>query len=191
MKDLDSLKNLIKQHVSLGDLLRVEGKITGLVEEEQFSCTFHGRDQKKSARYYQETDTAYCWVCKEVWDLFSYTQKKEGISFGEVLRQYVREYKIDISVLPNTIEVNRQKFIQKRAPKVDNKAMALERLAQVLGMMKDDLPLDSYNRLVYGYIIMKYVIEEDKFDESYQGMKETLKTVISKLKEKSGAIDGR
>ena len=63
MKDLDSIKDIIKAHVKLGDLLKQDHHIYGGQNEEQFSCPFHGADKKKSSRYYAETDSAYCWVC--------------------------------------------------------------------------------------------------------------------------------
>jgi hypothetical protein len=182
MKDIDSLKELIKQHVSLGELLRIDGRITNSLEEEQFSCTFHGIDRKKSARYYRATDTAYCWVCKEKWDAISYIQKKEGTGFGETINHLVKEYSIDVSVLPEATEEHVRKIQQKTEPKVDNRKLVLEKINQAIVLIRDNVEFPTYAKMVYSYMVLKYVIPDDKFQENCIKLKNGMLRVFERLK---------
>ena len=161
MKDIESLKALIQEHVTLGELMKADGKILYATDEEQYACTFHGVDNKKSARYYRETDSAYCWVCKERLDVFSYTAKKEGISFGAAMRQLIQEYRVDTSKIPDVIEANTKKLETKHAPKLDNKALALERMKQAIQTVRDEVPDGVYDRFVYSFMAVQYLVPEE------------------------------
>lgn len=182
MKDVESLKELIKQHVSLGELLRIDGRITNTLEEEQFGCTFHGVDRKKSARYYRATDTAYCWVCKERWDAISYIRRKEGMGFGETLNHIIKEYAIDVSVLPEATEEHVRKIQQKTVPKIDNKKLTLEKVSQAITVIRDDVDLPTYAKMVYSYMVLKYAVPEEKFQENCTKLKNGMLRVFERLK---------
>jgi len=184
MKDIESVKGLIKEHVSLGELLRIDGRITNSLDEEQFSCNFHGFDRKKSARYYRTTDTAYCWVCKERWDVISYVQRKEGMSFGEAINYLIREYSVDVSVLPEALEEHARKIKKISEPKVDNKKLALEKISQVIRVIRDELDFPTYKKLVYSYMVLKYVVPEEDFMEQYSKLKDGIRRVLERLKGK-------
>ena len=185
MKDLESVKDLIKEHVSLGELLRIDGRITNSLDEEQFSCNFHGYDRKKSARYYRVTDTAYCWVCKEKWDVISYVRKKEGMNFGEAINYLIREYSIDVSVLPEATEEHVRKIKRVSEPKVDNKKLALEKLTQAVRIIRDELDFPTYNKLVYSYMVLKYSVPDEEFFNQYAKLKEGMQRVLERLRGKS------
>lgn len=182
MKDLDSLKNLIKQHVSLGELLRIDGRITNSQEEEQFACNFHGVDRKKSARYYRITDTAYCWVCKEKWDVISYVRRKEGMGFGEAINHLVKEYSIDTSVLPEATEEHVQKIQKISQPKVDNKKLALEKFSQAIRVVREDVDFPTYLKMVYAFMSLKYNVPEEKFLEQSEQLKKGMLRVFERVK---------
>lgn len=183
MKDLESTKNLIRQHVTLGNLLQRRGLIIGGMDEEQFSCVFHGADQKKSARYYGETDTAYCWVCKEKWDIFSFTAKLEGMTFSQVLRHYIKLYRIDISKLPESMEATIQKKIQARkVPTLDMRKKRIENLKSALTISKDKIEDSTYDKLVYSYMMLKFAVPEDQFEQSYADLKNAMLRVFSRIK---------
>lgn len=70
--------------------------------EEQFPCPLHGdgRDRNFSARYYPDTNSTYCWACKQARDPISwyrdYQRRKEGIDleFSEALRELEQEFGI-------------------------------------------------------------------------------------------------
>jgi len=63
MKSIDDVKAEINKYVKLGNILRETGVIRTDMDEEQFSCPFHGKDTKPSARYYKSTDSCYCFTC--------------------------------------------------------------------------------------------------------------------------------
>lgn len=182
MKDLESLKALIKEHVSLGELLKHDGRITNLIEEEQFSCPFHGVDRKKSSRYYRSTDTAYCWVCKEKWDAISYVRKKEGIGFGEVINRFIKEYSIDISQVPDVIEETVQKFKEKTVPKIDDRKLATERIKMAILASKEDVEPEIYAKFIYSYMMLKYVVTDEKFQEQFTKLKDGMLRVFERIR---------
>jgi hypothetical protein len=182
MKDLQDIKDLIKENVSLGDMFKTDGFITGLLEEEQLSCPFHGADRKKSARYYRETDTSYCWVCKEKLDVISYIQKKEGFSFNDAIKYLIKTYRIDISRLPEVSENNIKKIKERTIPKRDNRKYNLDKIKQAIMLTKDDIKYETFLKFIYLYMMLKYVVPEDKFDEQYETMRSGMKRVFDKIK---------
>jgi len=181
MKDIESLKKLIKQHVSLGELLKIDGRITNSQEEEQFGCNFHGVDRKKSARYYRVTDTAYCWVCKEKWDAISYLQKKEGMGFGETINYIIKTYNVDVSVLPEATEEHVRKIQQRIEPKVDNKKLALEKISQAITVVRNDVEFPTYAKMVYAFMVLKYAVPEEEFLEQCTKLKNGMLRVFERL----------
>jgi len=73
---------------------------------EQFSCPFHGRDNKPSTRFYPATDSkpaaVWCFVCQERWDaiaLFRKFEQMEG-SFTHVLTSMERAFGIQTPEMP-------------------------------------------------------------------------------------------
>ncbi len=186
MKDFQSLKDHIKKYVSLGEMLRSEGKITLEIEEEQISCPFHGVDNKKSARYYRETDTFYCWVCRKVWDVFSYVQQKDGYSIKEVINTLIRDHHIDISSVPEQMDVFIQGITGPEKPVlVDRKNIFLGQVKDYIYKLRDRIDLEKYKRLVHSYMLLKYMITDDKFVEASNKMNGAL-TRITKEIQKNG-----
>jgi len=76
--------------------------------EEQFSCPFHGKDTKPSARYYPESGTkhshAWCFVCQESWDAIKLWRKfnDDTIPFTVSLAQIEKAYGIETPDLQRT-----------------------------------------------------------------------------------------
>ena len=75
----------IHASVSAHDVLRRQGvtlKQTGSEREEQFSCPFHGKDTKPSAKVYpagaRSPSHAWCFVCQERWDVITLWKKFEA-----------------------------------------------------------------------------------------------------------------
>lgn len=91
---------VIRQRVTAQEVLRRNGiKIRGTGDrEEQFSCPFHGRDRKPSARVYPETvrgpSHVWCFVCQERWDViglwkkFGSSDAKFTQTLGEIERAF-------------------------------------------------------------------------------------------------------
>lgn len=185
MKDLESVKELIKSRVSLADLLKEAGALHGGLSEEQLSCVFHGADVKKSARYYRDTDSMYCWVCKKSWDIFSYVQQAEGISFVEAINLLLKRYRIDVSGLPDAVEKTVSKIYRKKENKVDQRKLAQNKLSQALTLVRDELPLEKYTKLVYSYMVLKNVIPDEKFRENFDLVRTGMVKVLDNAKKKN------
>jgi len=183
MKDLDLVKKRIKETITLGYLLQQDGYITNTLGEEQFSCFFHGQDNKKSARYYKDTDTAYCWVCKERWDCISYICKRDGFSFSGALQWLLKTYSIRIDDLPEATEEHVKKLETITIKRVTKKEILIERLYQAIISLRDDLSLKNYSKFVYMYMVLKYVVPDEKFEAQYTKVKEGILNLLKKMKE--------
>lgn len=178
MKDFESLKRRISEYVTLGDLLVADGKIDVPNMEEQYSCTFHGADLKKSARYYADTDSSYCWVCKRRWDVFSYVQQREAMTFWQAVSHLVREYRIPTDDLPDAIEETRRRRMESPTVKVDGSALMVERLSQAIAMLRGRLEDEKYERLVFGYMLLKHMTPEEKRPEAAETLRQAVLRVV-------------
>lgn len=101
-------KNAIHERVSSHDVLRDNGvKLVYAGErEEQFSCPFHGKDSKPSARVFPSTPQspshAWCYVCRERWDVITLWQKYHGTEgFHKTLSAIERHYNIPTPPVPD------------------------------------------------------------------------------------------
>lgn len=168
---------LINEKVKLGEILRQEGIITYQLNEEQYSCKFHGNDIKKSARYYKDTDTAYCWVCKEIWDTFSYIKKKKGLSFSETIKYFIDTYKLNISIL-NKKDISLPDY--KKNFSINNKKIKIEKLKATIKDLKNKIDWDRYIKVVYLYMLLKYAVSEDKFEDNYKKLIDKMIKIFKK-----------
>lgn len=181
MKDLRALKEHILNHVTLQDLLVSEGLLRGVDEQEQISCPFHGVDVKKSARFYAQSDSFYCWVCRKSWDLFSYVSDRNVFSFKEALSHLVSVYRIDISSVPeitDALESDRIKTQPKLA--VDERKRYLMQLQAMLLRLRGKIENNKYAALVYSYMVMKFITPNEKFIENAEKMNGALLRVSGK-----------
>lgn len=182
MKDTEKLKEHVKKHITLGTLLKNLGTITYDIDEEQVSCPFHGVDNKKSARYYKETDTVYCWVCKKVWNVFSYTSQKRGISLKSSIDHLVSAYRIDISSVPEQMDTFIQGITGSQKVVIDHKKIFLIQVYDYIINLKNKIDFEKYKKLVFSYMILKHSIPDDKFMEASNKMNEALIRVVEELK---------
>lgn len=180
MKDLASVISLIKSQVSLQKILVDKRVISGSLSEEQFGCLFHGADRKKSCRYYKETDTAYCWVCKEKWDVISFYQKLEQMSFSQVIAHLIKVYRIDTTKLPDAPEAEVLKIKNREVVRIDDRKLKLEKLSQIINSVKDELPGETYVKFVYTYMMLKYNVSDDKFLDTFEKFKAAMLRVFNK-----------
>lgn len=178
MKDLQSVKEAILNTVRLEDILVSMGRISGGMAEEQLSCPFHGVDRKKSARYYAETDTAYCWVCTEKWDLFSFVAKKEGMSFAEAIAYLVKTYRVRTEHLPEATEGVLLRHRTRTSSKVQPKTVYVEKLKAAIVAIRDEVVLEKYRSLVFGYMYLKYRTPDEKIQESAETLRASILKVI-------------
>ncbi len=93
---------VIHERVTAHDVLRRFGVNLryGEDHEEQFSCPFHGQDNKPSARVYPASvrgpSHAWCFVCQERWDVLGLWKKFTNFEgrFTRLLSDIEREYGI-------------------------------------------------------------------------------------------------
>lgn len=180
-KELKAVKEEIKKHVTLKDLLIESGKIRGILPEEQFSCTFHGADLQKSARYYEETDTCHCFTCHKSWDIYSYLQQRDNLNFKQTLTYLLKTYRIDISKLPDAISTNTNLRKQNKQ-KFDNKKLFLFKVKDMISSFEGRIPAEKYTRLVYAYMVIKYSFkEEDEFLENALKLKRAVEKINKEI----------
>lgn len=105
----DLRKKAIHEKVGVHDILRNNGiKFRHMGDrEEQFSCPFHGKDEKPSARAFPTTPQSpshvWCYVCRERWDAISLWKKYSGDeskSFHRVLSEIEKHYNITPPPVP-------------------------------------------------------------------------------------------
>jgi hypothetical protein len=181
MKDFEKLKEHIKKNITLGVLLRNEDRITYDLDEEQIHCPFHGVDNKKSARYYKTTDTMYCWVCKKKWDIFSYVSQKSSIGIKDSFRYLVEKYRIDISSVPEQMEVFVQGITGPNKIVIDRKKVFLMQLHDYIFNMKNKVALEKYKKLVFSYMLIRYSVSDDKFMEACNKFNEALMKITKEI----------
>ena len=111
MKDPRELRKFILDKVMLADLLAADGiRLPQRIKPQQLSCPFHGKDLSMSARFYPETNSMYCFACKEAWDPISYVMKSDGIKFMPAANFLVSHYKLDVSRLRDLAFGDHTKF---------------------------------------------------------------------------------
>jgi len=182
MKDFEKLKEHIKKHVKLGVQLRNDGRITYDLDEEQIHCPFHGVDNKKSARYYRETDTIYCWVCKKVWDILSFTSEKRGSNLREAINYLVDFNRLDISAVPEQVDALIQGITGPQKVELDHKKIFLMQLHDYIISLREKIELEKYNRLVFSYMTLKYSVTDDKFMGVCNSFNEALLRITKEIK---------
>ena len=182
MKDLQSLKDHIKKYASLGILLRNEGKLTYELDEEQIHCPFHGADRKKSARYYKESDSIYCWKCKKIWDIFSYMQQSRGTSLRDTINILVQTHRIDISVVPEQMDVLINGVTGSQKVEIDRKKIFLMQLHDYVFALREKIDVIKYNKLAYSYMLLKYSIPDEQLKEAAGKFNEALIRVTKDLR---------
>ncbi len=104
----DLRKKAIHERVGVHDILRRQGikfRHTG-DREEQFSCPFHGKDEKPSARAFptdpRSPSHVWCYVCRERWDVIALWKKYYGEDkkFHAVLSEIEKQYGIVTPPIP-------------------------------------------------------------------------------------------
>jgi len=102
----------IHKKVTVHDVLRKNG--IALDHEDravQFSCPFHGRDEKPSARAYPESGNgpshAWCFVCQERWDAISIYKKFSGAEkkFTRILSEIEQSFGLEPVPFPDGLTV--------------------------------------------------------------------------------------
>jgi len=181
MKDIEALKKRILEHVTLCDMLVAADRISGSLSEEQYSCAFHGRDLKKSARYYKDTDSSYCWTCKRRWDLFSFVQQQEAMTFGQAVSHLVKVYNVPTKDLPDALEEAQKSRIKAPRVKVSNSKVTLETLSGAIRKLRGSIPDERYERMVFAFMLLRYATPEEKKAEGAEGLRAGILKVLKEV----------
>ena len=184
MKDIEALKKTILSNIRLGNILQSRKIIHNSDHDEQLSCPFHGVDRKKSARYYYSTDTAYCWVCKEKWDLFSFIAKMEDVTFSQAINILVNRYNINISKVPEVAEGTVSRIKIRQQVSINQRKVSLEKLKQAIRTIRDEVPIDKYCKMTYAFAILKYLTPDTKFEDSALMLKNAILRLIKPFNQK-------
>lgn len=182
MKELSQVKAKISEYVTLGDILKKEGRISLSLSEEQLKCPFHGKDYKPSARYYKSTDSMYCWYCKKSWDIYKYISQRDNLNFKDTLNYILKFFNIDISSLPNVMDPEniRKKNEKRKEISYDKKIFFIEKVKHAIKGLQNNLEFDKYKRLVFAYLLLKFNTEEDKFLSDAQKINDVLVRLTSR-----------
>jgi uncharacterized protein (DUF2267 family) len=101
----DARKKNIKEKIDCSEVLEHYG-VDLLYDdmEVQYACPLHGdgQDDKRSARYYPESDDTYCWGCQKYRDHIGLVMGFEGCSFTQALK--ILENKWNLSDIPSIYE---------------------------------------------------------------------------------------
>lgn len=179
-------KRTINERVTAHDILRAQGvKLSYSGDrEEQFSCPFHGRDTKPSARVFpgtpQSPSHAWCYVCRERWDVINLWAKYHGTEgFHRTLTDIERHYNIETPPVPEgPLEYDPG----------DAKKEQFEALHRVCEeRLADAKPhFDLKGHLLIGSVLDKVLYQVASGSMSYSEAMETFQKVRLKIIEKVG-----
>lgn len=167
MKDPKAVRALIVANVSLADLLVEYGaSLPQRLQPQQLSCPFHGRDLSMSARFYPETNSMYCFACKESWDPISFAMKTRGTKFMDTARFLAAKRGIDLSKVAELSGGNLFSFKSTgRISKanVDKKKMAQYAIEASLKACRDIEDPAVFGTMLYIVSGARHVEDPDKF----------------------------
>lgn len=177
MKDPQQIKDLIISKLNMADIMLQYGisftydpKIAG---EVQYRCPFHGADNKPSARYYNKTQSCYCWYCKKSWNVVSFIMDKEKLPYRSALMWIVNKYGIDIS------GISEEPKIDIEEPKFDQIEYNLSYLKRQIIDLKNSIDWSKHKVIIFAWYMIAYdhskgldVIESiNKLDNKIKGLK--------------------
>lgn len=170
MKDPKAVRAFILANVSLADLLVNYGSsLPQRLQPQQLSCPFHGRDLSMSARYYPDTNSMYCFACKEAWDPISFVMKTNGLKFMDAARHLASKQGLDLSKVADLLGGGRLmnfKGSAKGIPSaVDKRKMALYLLEEGLRSCKEIEEPAVFSTMLYVLSCARHIEDQSKFAE--------------------------
>lgn len=182
----------VRRNVSAYDVLRRHGvDIKSDVQEEQFSCPFHGADNRPSARIYPDNATSpshvWCYVCQEKrWDAIGLWRKFNGgeeVSFGRALSEIERAYNLPSIEMPKEIGLN--------GPTPDQKAFEAFDTLYTVTENRLRMSRNAYHRIsdMTGYLAASSILDKlrhriDQRQIAPVKAIETLNQLLAKIREK-------
>jgi CHC2 zinc finger len=178
MKDPTKLKELVIQRVDLAEVMKHYGVKFAYnpehADEAQFSCPFHGKDNKPSARFYRATQSCYCWVCRKKWDVVSFIREKENLGFNAAVWHLIDWFHVDVSIVSDDPE-----FLFPKKEPVPEEIVRTIMLRNKINDLRGKLPFDKFNAVCSVYLMIMY--------EMSKGIKVISK--IDKLESKLAAME--
>lgn len=175
----------IHRKVSCGDVLARNGVHLkyGGHKAEQFSCPFHGQDNKPSTRFYPSTngkpEGVWCFVCQERWDCITLFKKFEQLEgpFTRTLARIEQAFSIQTPEMPR--EAIR---FEDEGPIHTEVAQLFEVCERRLRGARPKFPLDSYLKIGSVMDRLHYRLENGKSTNEQTRL--VLQQVLAKIGEK-------
>lgn len=155
MKDVLKLKELVVKNLDMAKVMldyKVKFSLNPLrVNEAQFKCPFHGKDNKPSARFYKNTQSCWCWVCRKSWDVVSFVMDKEQMYFKQAINFLIEKYKIDTSSVSDDPEIKIPTVMA--IPEIDTDLICLRRRIRDF---KGKLSFEKYKIICYALYLINF-----------------------------------
>jgi hypothetical protein len=155
-KDGIALKEFIQEEVKLLELLEETGRIDIIRQEveQQISCPFHGPDSKPSARYYPDSNSMYCFTCKESWDTVSFIMKEKVLNFPQAMDFLVNKYRLNTNHLPDANQDYKKpsdRYSNKREEslKIDKKKLLMARLEDKIKRIRKNIDPEMFGKIIF------------------------------------------
>lgn len=150
MKDPTRLKELIIDTLDLGRVM-LDYNVHFIydpmvVDEVQYRCPFHGRDNKPSARFYRQTKSCYCWVCKRKWDVISFVREREALPYIQTLQYILAKYSIDTSSVLDEPDIRKRP-----PPSISEISTRMKSIKGKLHSLRNKLTYKKYNAFCWSY----------------------------------------
>lgn len=144
----------IKKHVSLLRVLKDHNLLPHsemFVDEFQMSCPFHGKDERPSARIYDEGKTFHCFGCQRHFDVIDFYAEVSGIDsypFGEKKKNVYRaiEQRYNVPKLAETVRAEIEFAKEKKVASIEDRARIVEK--KILEKKKV-LGLDKFSKMLF------------------------------------------
>lgn len=151
------------------------------IDEVQFKCPFHGKDNKPSARFYKSTQSAYCWVCMKRWDIIDFIMERENVSFIRALQFLINKYKIDVSGIPDEPE------FKTNGHAVSDTGYRLISVKNKIRELRGSLPLEKYKFLCAAYYMITFsLFQEKEISAGLEKIENKLNSIRSQLPRPQG-----
>jgi hypothetical protein len=180
----------IRAVVSAYDVLRKFGvKLHHAGENriEQFSCPFHGKDTKPSARIYPAGPTgpshAWCFVCQERWDAITLWRKFNDptVPFTRSLAEIERAYGLRAPEMPNLVDI-RASIQEQEFEELQGLLDVVER--RLIGA-REDFDMRAY--LTISSVLDKLHTRVEKGTITPEGTRVTVRKILDKIGERCRA----
>lgn len=179
MKDPAIVRQLVEESIPLHKLLEETGTSLAQVSRpEQMSCPFHGADTSKSARYYPETNSMYCFACKKSWTPVYYWMQYQETNFMQAAESLARKYGIDLSKVSEIKKHRISELSKKRKGKVDKKKMAMYLLEDRMRLAKDVEEAGTYAKMLYIFLSARHIEDQDEFVKVTKPLAKRLKASL-------------